>query len=72
MNTYDRKIKMKPADVKDSSHIVSGKEINDKHPKFKVADHIRISKHKSILTKAYTPNWSEAVFVIKEVKNTVS
>ena len=43
---------------------------NDKYPKFKVGDHVRISKYKNIFAKAYTPNWSE-VFVIKKVKNTV-
>ena len=39
--------------------------------KFKVSDHVRISKYKNIFTKGYTPNWSEEVFVIKEIKNTV-
>ena len=27
--------------------------------------------HRNIFTKYYTPNWSEEVFVIKKVKNTV-
>ena len=31
----------------------------------------RLSKYKSIFAKGYTPNWSEEVFVIKKVKNTV-
>ena len=44
---------------------------NDKDPKFKVVDHVRISKCKNIFAKGYTPNWSEEVFVIKKVKNTV-
>ena len=44
---------------------------NDKDPKFKVGDHVRISKHKNIFMKGYTPNSSEEVFVIKKVKNTV-
>ena len=44
---------------------------NDKDPKFKVGNHVRISKYKNIFAKRYTPNWSEEVFVIKEVKNTV-
>ena len=30
-----------------------------------------ISKYKNIFAKGYTPNWSEDVFVFKEVKNTV-
>ena len=44
---------------------------NDKNPKFKVRDHVRISKYKNIFAKRYTPNWSEEVFVIKNNKNTV-
>ena len=48
----------------------SSKEVNDKDPKFNVDDHARISKYKNIFPKGYTPNWSDEVFVIKEVKNT--
>ena len=70
-NTYHRKIKMKPVDVKDNAYIDFGQTVSDKDPKFKVDDHVRISKYKNIFAKAYTPNWSEEVFVIKEVKNTV-
>ena len=40
-------------------------------PKFKVGDHVRISKYKNTFAKGYTPNWSEEVFVIKKFKNTV-
>ena len=69
-NTY-RTIKMKPVDVKDNSYTDFGKEVNDKNPKFKIGDHVRISKQKNIFAKGYTPNQSEEVFVIKEVKNTV-
>ena len=32
---------------------------------------MRISKYKNIFAKGYTANWSEEVFVIKEIKNTV-
>ena len=63
---------MKPIDVKDNTYIDSIKEVNDKDSKFKVGDHVRISKYKNIFAIGYTPNWSEEVFVIKEVKNTVS
>ena len=70
-NTYHRTIKMKPVDVKDNTYIDFGKKVNDKDPKFKVGDHVRISKYKNIFVKGYTPNWSEEVFVIKEVKNTI-
>ena len=43
-----------------------------KDPKFKIGDHVRISKYKNIFAKGYTPNWSEEVFVISKIKNTVS
>ena len=46
-------------------------EVNDKDPEFKVGNNVRISKYKSLVAKGYTPNWSEEVFVIKKVKNTV-
>ena len=70
-NTYHTTIKMKPIDVKDNKYINTDKETNDKDPKFKVGDRVRISKYKNIFAKGYTPNWSEEVFVIKKVKNTV-
>ena len=55
-NTYHRTIKMKPVDVKDNTYIDSSKEVNDKNPKFKVGDPVRISKYKNIFAKGYTPN----------------
>ena len=70
-NTYHATIKMKPIDVKDNTCINTSKEINSKDPKFKVGDHVRISKYKNISAKGYMPNWSEEVFVIKKVKNTI-
>ena len=62
---------MKPVDAKDNNFIDFKKEVNDKDSKFKIGDHVRISKYKNIFAKGYTPNWSEEVFVIKKVKNTV-
>ena len=62
---------MKPIDDKDNTYINTDKEVNDKDPKFKVGNHVRISKYKNIFAKGYTPNWSEEVFLIKEVKNRV-
>ena len=70
-DTYHRTIKMKPVDVKDNAYIDFKKEVNDKDPKFKVGDHVRISKYKNIFTKGYMPNWSEEIFIIKKIKNTV-
>ena len=66
-NTYHRAIKMKPIDVKDNTYINIDKEVNDNDPKFKVGDHVRISKYKNIFAKCYTPNLSEKVFVIKKM-----
>ena len=70
-NTYHTTIKMKPIDVKDNTYINTSKEINNKDPKFKVGDYVRISKYKNIFAKGYMPNWSEEAFVIKKIKNTV-
>ena len=70
-NTYHRTNKMKPVDVKDNTYINFGKESNDTNCKFKVGDHVRISNYKKVFAKEYTPNWSEEVFVIKKIKNTV-
>ena len=70
-NTYHTTIKMKPIDVKDNTYINADKEINNKDSKFNVGDRVRISKYKNNFAKGYMPNWSEEVFVIKKVKNTV-
>ena len=71
-NTYHSIIKMKSADLKSNTYIDSDKEINNKNPKFKIGDIIRISKYKFFFAKDYTSNWSEEIFVIKKAKNTVS
>ena len=70
-NTYHKTIKMKPIDIGDDSFAEYNDEFNEKGPKFKVGDHVRIAKHKNIFAKGYTPNWSEEIFVIKKIKNTV-
>ena len=49
-NTYQRTIKMKPVDVKDNTYKIKQRS-NDKNPKFKVGDHVRISKYKIIFAK---------------------
>ena len=63
-NTYHTTIKMKPIDVKNNTCINADKEINNKDPKFKAGDHVKISKYKNIFAKGYMPNWSEEVFVL--------
>ena len=55
-NKKHRKIKRKPIGVKNNTYIDFGKEVNDNDPKFKVGDHVRISKYKNIFAKGYTPN----------------
>ena len=47
---------MKPVDVKDNTYIDFKKEVNDKNRKFKVGDHVRISKQENIFANGYTPN----------------
>ena len=70
-NTYHGTIRVKRIDVKGDTYIDFKKEVNDRNPKFKVGDHVRISKHKNIFANRYTPNWPQKVFVIKKVKNKV-
>ena len=65
-NTYHATIKVKPIDVKDNTYINTSKEINTKDPRFKVGDHVRISKYKNIFAKWDMPNWSEEV--LKKLK----
>ena len=67
-NTYHRTIKMKPVDVKDNTYIDFKEETNDKDPKFKVGDHVRISKYKNIFAKIYIPNWSEKFLLLVKLK----
>ena len=62
---------MKSVDVKSRKYIESSKEINNKNSKYKVGDIARISKYKNIFAKGYSQNWSEEVFVIEKVNDTV-
>ena len=71
-NTYHTSLKIKSVDVKDNTYIGFKKEVNDKNPKFKVGDQVRISRYKNIFAKGYMPNWSEEIFIIKKIKDTVS
>ena len=61
-NIYHRTIKM---------YIDLNKENNKESPKFKLGDHVKISKYQNIFAKGYVPDWTEEVFVIKKVKNTI-
>ena len=62
---------MKPVDVNASMYIDFNKENNKECPKFKVDDHVRISKYKNIFAKDYVPNWSQEISVIKKIWKTV-
>ena len=70
-NTVHRTIKMKPTDVTSDSYAEYIEDFNEKDLEFKVVDPIRISKYKNIFAKEYTQNWSEEVFIISKIKNTV-
>ena len=64
---------MKSVDVKDNTYIDSmelhsKKEVNDKNPKFKVGDHVKISKYKNIFAKGYMPNWSKKFLLVVKLK----
>ena len=70
-NTVHRTIKMKCIDVTSDSYPEYNENFNEKDPKFKTGDHLRISKYKNIFAEWYTPNWSEEVFVVSKIKDTV-
>ena len=69
--TVHRTIKMKPIDVTDYSYPECNEDFNKKDPRFKVGDHVRISNYNNNFSKGYTPNWSEEVFIVSKIKNTV-
>ena len=69
-NTVHSSIKLKPKDAKSDTFIENIEE-NKKDPEFRAGDNVRISKYKNIFVKGYTPNWSEEVFVVNKVQNTV-
>ena len=70
-NIYHKTIKMKPVDVEDDSFAEYNEESNEKDPNFKVGDHVRISKFQNLFAKSYTPKWSEEIFIVEKIKNTV-
>ena len=70
-NTVHITMKIKPIYVASDSYAEFNEDSNEKDPKFKVGDHVRISKYKNIFGKGYTQNWSEKVFAISKIKNTV-
>ena len=73
VNKYNNTIHktMKSIDVTDDSYAEYNEDFNKNDPKFKVGDHVRISKYKNIFAKGYAPNRSEEVFLVSKIKNTV-
>ena len=71
INTITQFIKALRWNQIDDSYVEYNEDSNKEDPKFKVGDHVRISKYKNIFAKGYTPNRSEEVFVISKIKNTV-
>ena len=74
-NKIHRSIGMKPKDVniQNSKKVLAKlmpKQNKINKAKFKVGDHVRISKYKHIFAKGYQPSWTTEVFTIHEVKNT--
>ena len=57
---------MEPVDVNSSTYIDFDLENNDKYPRFKIGDHVKILKYEKIFVNVYPPNRSEEVFVIKK------
>ena len=70
-NAVHKTIKMKPIDVTDDSSAEYNEDFNEKDPKFKVGNYVRIWKYKNIFAKGNTPNWSQEVFVVIKIKSTV-
>ena len=67
-NTVHRTIKVKPIDVTADSYAEQNENSNKKDPKFKVSDHVGISKQKNIFSKGYAPNWSEKFLLLVKFK----
>ena len=67
-NAVHRTIKMKPINVTSDSYAEYNEDSNEKDPKFKVGDRVRISKYKNIFAKGYTQNWLEEVLLLVKLK----
>ena len=64
-------MKMKPIDITSDSYAEYSEDYNETKPRFKFGDRVRISKYKNIFAKGYTQNWSEDVFIITKITDTV-
>lgn len=78
-NTYNRSTGYKPIDINETNarkifiH-VNGSPINWfknlKKPKYKIGDHVRITREKGIFEKGYEETFTREVFIIDKVMNT--
>ena len=59
---------MKPSDIISDSYPEYSEDSNVTKPKFKVGDHVRVSKYKDIFAKGYTQNWSEEVLRLAKLR----
>ena len=73
INTYHNSVsvQMRPIDVTSNSYTECNVDYNARNAKFEIDGHVRISKYKKSFAKDNAPSWSEEVFVINKVKNTV-
>ena len=70
-STYHSKIKMKPVNVKSNTYINSTKKLMTKILNLELVVLLEYQNIKIFFAIEYVPNWSEKVFVINKVKNTV-
>jgi hypothetical protein len=77
-NTKHHTTQYKPSAInkKNEKKILRGvyshmKTIDPYKSKFKVGDFVRVSKYRQVFSKSYTPNWSNEIFSIKKVQQTV-
>ena len=76
-NSYHRSIKCKPVEAQKTANRekvltnLYGKKTEKPLPKFKIGDRVRITKKKTIFDKGFTPNWTDEIFTISEIKPTV-
>ena len=70
-NTVHKTIKMKPIDITNDSYAEYNENPNKKDPKFKLVSMLEFQNIKTFLLRYILPNWSEEMFVISKIKNTV-
>lgn len=72
-NTYHRSIKTRPSNVtlknedKIREILYGDERIDYVKFKFKIGDHVRLSKYKTIFMKGYERNWTREVFIVTEL-----